>query len=116
MTDEATKDDAQAASWAIVELMGHRKLAGLVSEETKFGTAMLRIDVPAIGDIAAFTQYYGGTSIYAMTPCSEQVARGVAAKIQARPVQVWDLAAVTSDPQARLSFRSIDEDDEDRPF
>ncbi len=82
MTDEATKDDAQAASWAIVELMGHRKLAGLVSEETKFGTAMLRIDVPAIGDIAAFTQYYGGTSIYAMTPCSEQVARGVAAKIQ----------------------------------
>jgi hypothetical protein len=30
--------------WAILELMGHRKLAGLVSEETHFGVALCRID------------------------------------------------------------------------
>ena len=111
MSDE-TVDTTPAASWAIVELMGHRKLAGLVSEETRFGTAMCRIDVPAAGEIAAFTQYYGGQSIYAMTPVSEQVARGVAAKLQARPVSVWDLAAVAGDRQARLEF-SADREAED---
>ena len=74
MSDE-TADTTPAASWAVVELMGHRKLAGLVSEEIRFGVPMCRIDVPANGEIAAFTQLYGGASIYAMTPVSEKAVR-----------------------------------------
>ena len=117
MTTESTTDDTPAASWAIVELMGHRKLAGLVSEEIRFGAPMCRIDVPAIGEVAAFTQYYGGHAIFSMTPVSEQVARGVAAKLQARAVSVYDLKAVTGDPQSRLAFREdrsggLDDDDD----
>ena len=112
MTTESTIDDTPAASWAIVELMGHRKLAGLVSEEIRFGAPMCRIDVPAIGEVAAFTQYYGGQAIFSMTPVSEQVARGVAAKLQARAVSVYDLKAVTGDPQSRLEFRGGGSDDD----
>ena len=111
--DDAPREQAEAASWAIVELMGHRKLAGLVSEEIHFGVPMCRIDVPANGEIAAFTQLYGGGSIYAMTPVSEQVARGMAARLQARPVQVWDLAAIAGDRQARLALPGKHDDDED---
>ncbi len=33
--------------WAIVELMGHVKLAGKLTEEEKFGTKMGRLDIPA---------------------------------------------------------------------
>ncbi len=33
--------------WCILELMGHRKLAGLVAQQEIAGAAFLRIDVPA---------------------------------------------------------------------
>lgn len=74
---------------------------------------MCRIDVPAIGEIAAFTQLYGGQAIYAMTPVSEQVARGVATRLQARPVSIWDIAAVAGDRQARLALPGRHDDDDD---
>lgn len=32
--------------WAVVELMGHVKLAGRLTEEEKFGTKMGRLDIP----------------------------------------------------------------------
>ena len=35
-----------APKWAIVELMGHLRLAGLLSEEEHFGAKMGRIDIP----------------------------------------------------------------------
>ena len=34
-------------TWAIVELMGHVKLAGKLSEEERFGVKMGRLDIPA---------------------------------------------------------------------
>ena len=36
-----------APVWAIVELMGHVRLAGRLSEEEKFGAKMGRLDIPA---------------------------------------------------------------------
>lgn len=32
--------------WAILELMGHRRLGGRVSQVEQYGVPMLRIDVP----------------------------------------------------------------------
>ena len=40
MTDAGKKE-----FWAIVELMGHQRIAGKVSEETIGGAALLRVDV-----------------------------------------------------------------------
>ncbi len=34
--------------WAIVEVMGHQKFAGMVHEQQVAGVGMLRIDVPAV--------------------------------------------------------------------
>lgn len=39
-------DDSLFEGWAIVELMGHRRLAGWVSEVEIAGAPMLRLDVP----------------------------------------------------------------------
>lgn len=72
--------------FAVVELMGHRRLAGYVREVSMFGTAMLRVDVP--GDEpenAHATQYYGGGSIYALTPCSEEIARALSKHARETP-------------------------------
>ncbi len=71
--------------WAIVEIMGHRKCAGRVREEERFGAKMLRIDVPRLeaapiaeeGKPIPFhvagwvSQFYGGPSIFSYTPSDE---------------------------------------------
>jgi hypothetical protein len=60
--------------WAMVEIFGHRSHAGRVREEERFGSKMLRIDVPIKGDPVANgwkTHYYGGSSIFSYTPTDE---------------------------------------------
>jgi hypothetical protein len=58
-------------TWAIVELMGHRTRAGLVSEVELFGAKMLRIDIPGVDSPA----HYSAAAIYGITVCSEETAR-----------------------------------------
>ncbi|MGB0747166.1 MAG: hypothetical protein ACPGO3_00325 [Magnetospiraceae bacterium] len=67
---------AAYTGWAIVELMGHRVIAGQVQEVSQFGCSMLRVDVPGTDGIVA-SQFYGGNAIYCLTPCDETAARGV---------------------------------------
>lgn len=97
---ETTKD----ATWAIVEIMGHQKYAGLCTEQPVAGVNMLRIDVPESGAEPAFTKLFGGTAIFSMTPVSEEVARAVARSIQKAPVNVWELPA---DLRQKIEQRTI---------
>lgn len=95
--------------WAIVELMGHVRLAGLVSEEEHFGAKLGRIEIPG-PEGQAVTQYFGGGSVYRITPCSEEIARAVAARSAAAPVHAWEMRALpASDPHSPVV---TDEDDE----
>lgn len=57
--------------WSIVELMGHRQLAGRVSEIQRYGTTMMRIDVPQ-KDGSMVTQFYGGAAVYSETPSTKE--------------------------------------------
>jgi hypothetical protein len=79
--------------WAIVEIMGHQKFAGWLTEQTIAGAGMLRLDVPAVGELPGFTRLFNTASVYLITPTSEQVARQVAAALKQQPVTVWDLPA-----------------------
>lgn len=81
--------DKLFSGWAIVELMGHVRIAGRVSEEEHFGAKLGRIDIP---DKDGFTtQFFGGGSVYRMTPTTEEIARKVAESSQPEPVYAWDL-------------------------
>lgn len=60
--------------WVFLELMGHRQRVGLAREEEIAGGMMLRIDIPTDGEDYA-TEYYGSSSIYALRPITEEVAR-----------------------------------------
>ena len=81
---------SDAESWAIVELMGHVKIAGRLTEEERFGAKMGRLDIPlSEGDFV--TQYFGGGSVYRITAVTEEVARRVAkASGDVAPVRPWD--------------------------
>lgn len=88
MTDETTT----FSEWCIVELMGHRRLAGLLTEQEIAGKGFLRLDVPGDGPIWAATQFYSPGSVYCITPVAETVARKIAADNKPRPATRWELS------------------------
>jgi hypothetical protein len=87
MADAKTID-----GWAVLELMGHRRMAGRVTEALVGGTTLLRIDIPR-NDGSTVTQFYGVGSVYCITPTTEEVARAVALANPPEPVHPWELRA-----------------------
>ena len=77
--------------WCVLELMGHRRLAGFVREATIGGGSFIRIDVPGADGQPGATQFYAPGSVYAITPTTEDVARRFAARAQPEPIQEWEL-------------------------
>lgn len=69
----AVTAEAPAFEWAIVEIFGHRRHAGRIREEERFGAKMLRIDVPVEGkaDGRYETLWYGGSSIFSLALTDE---------------------------------------------
>lgn len=59
-------------SWAMLELMGHRRMAGYVSEVEMFGTTMVRLDMPQPDRDTPDTQFYSAAAVYCVTPMSEE--------------------------------------------
>ena len=79
-------------SWAIVELFGHNRIAGKVSEASIGGCSFIRVDVPNDeGEGFRFTRYFGNGAIYALNPVEEKVARVAAMNISAAPVNVYNM-------------------------
>jgi len=72
--NEVASSEDDGWEWGIVEIFGHRRHAGRVREEERFGTKMLRIDVPVKGDPIANgweTHWYGGSSIFSFALTNE---------------------------------------------
>lgn len=68
--------------WGVVEVMGHRRLAGWVSEEVRFGVTMLRVDVP-MENGPAVTQYYHPNSLFSVTPTTTEVVKRLNTRVTA---------------------------------
>jgi hypothetical protein len=79
--------------WAIVELFGHQKIAGRVSEQVIGGCSFVRVDVPETENetekAPAFTKLYGNGAIYAITITDEKSARMAARTCVQEPMDVW---------------------------
>jgi hypothetical protein len=122
-TPRVEKDDA-FESWAFVELFGHMRIAGKVSESTIGGCSFVRLDVPATTGKPGYTRYLGNGAIYSITPCSEEYARLAAHTIERYrdpiPVDIpKQLAAHTGGSEEDATWDSLagdddDDDDEDR--
>lgn len=72
MTDEVAITPP-AGEYAIVECLGHRTLVGRTSEVERFGTKMLAVE-PIFRNELLPAVLIGGSSLYAFTPCSADVA------------------------------------------
>ena len=108
----------QFASWAILELMGHRRLAGYVTEAEVAGGKFIRIDVPGKDGhgprSTVATQFYAASSVYCLTPTTEEIARKVAESAQVMPAVEWDLRrALAAAPAERVPAGPVDDDFDD---
>lgn len=77
--------------WALVELFGHNRIAGKVTEAEIGGGALIRVDVPAVKDRDPLTKYYNVKAIYGITPVDEATARRMAESIDAAPINAYSL-------------------------
>lgn len=127
--------DAQEGfeGWAIVELFGHKRLAGRVSSQVVAGASLVRIDVPDTPAdhrpaTQAYTKLHGVAAIYGITPVSEDVARRAAREIERwndpLPVQLPALLAAVGSTDAATDdagdysvsgFGAGDDEEDDLP-
>lgn len=108
--------------WAIVELFGHQRIAGRVTEETIGGSSFVRVDVPAcegIGSIAAtqaFTKLFGQGAIYAISFVDEAAARMTARDLRVQPIDTYQLRRALLDLPAIGNSRQSELLDDDVPI
>ena len=77
--------------YAIIELFGHNKIAGKVSEQNMGAFTFCRIDVPETPQQPSFTRLVNPSAIYAINPVTEEVMIKMAENIQTKPIEAWDV-------------------------
>lgn len=111
-----SEDQQKFETWAVVEIMGHKRHAGAVTEQQVAGDTFLRIDVPATKSSEAYTKLYGAAAIFSITPTTEETARLAAAHIE----RYNDPLPVHLPTERQLPAGVVDgdweEDDDDRPL
>lgn len=98
--------------WALVELFGHQKIVGKVSEATLAGGAFLRVDVPAVAENKAYTRFYGPSAIYSISPITEEIALALISQYRNEPVSRFDLPRLAEKVKDEVSFPSAWDDDD----
>ncbi len=89
--------------WAIVELFGHQRIAGRVTEQTIGGCAFVRIDVPACEAAGsnpatqAFTKLFGNGAIYGISFVDEATACMAARQLRVQPINTFELRRALQD-------------------
>lgn len=98
--------------WGVVELFGHSRIAGKVTEVSIGGIPFIRVDVPETEGINAYTKYFGDKAIYSILPTGEIEAKLYAESLRVKPVETWMLP----DRVQRLMLQPSISEDEDEAF
>lgn len=77
--------------FAIVELFGHTKIAGKITEQSIGPATFVRVDVPETEAQPPFTRLLNPSAIYAINPVTEEVMKHMAGNFQQQPIQSWDI-------------------------
>jgi len=115
MTAQPATDQRETfEGFAVLELMGHRRLAGWVSEQEIAGHGMLRIDIPNTGEDQeqrewASTHYYAPAALYSIIPCGKDEAYAIAESQMPQPISEWDVRSLLPDIKEQVR-RSIEDD------
>lgn len=100
--------------WCVVEIMGHKKFAGFVTEQSLGGSSFVRIDVPEITlangtQLPAFTKLFGAGSIYCLSPCTEETAKAFAAQLRSEAFALYEAPRLPAPRPAENSGYSYPE-------
>lgn len=88
-------ETAKFNCWCLIELFGHSRIAGRVTEQVIAGAGFVRVDVPelpAVGQCkprTAFTRMFGTGAIYSITPVDEGTACAAAQSMRVEPVDMY---------------------------
>lgn len=105
--------EAKFESWAVVELFGHQKVAGKVSEQTIGAETFLRVDVPH-GE-GEYSRLFGKGAIYCINLCDEATARAAAGYIRP-PLKAYEPLPQLAAPEAGVPIRDRRDDADDVPY
>lgn len=97
---------------AVIELFGHQRMSGVVTEQTIGSASFIRIDVPETKEQPKFTRILNPSSIYAINPVTEEVMLHMAKAIQNKPIDSWDFRTM----QKKLMSLKGQEEDNDLPI
>ncbi|GAB3164628.1 hypothetical protein [Telluribacter humicola] len=76
--------------WAIVSMMGHQQIAGMLDEYQIGGQSFIRVTVPETSKQPSFTRLLTSNAVYSIDFCDEQTARWKAENLDAAPIASWD--------------------------
>lgn len=106
--------------WCVVEIMGHKRFAGLVSEQAIGGASFVRVDVPAVTAsdgtlLPAFSKLFGAASIYCLSPCTEETARAFAVEMRSESFNRYEAPRIVHNPKPDSDDVTlvVDDDDDD---
>lgn len=92
-------------AWALVELFGHQRIVGRVTEQAIGGASFIRVDVPGPDGEVRFTRLYGAAAIYSINPIERDTAVALAQRCGAEPVKAYEI------PQLPAPVESTEGDD-----
>ena len=104
----STPDSTTPTRWAVLELFGHGRIAGAVSEQQLGSETFIRVDVPEVTFveeayvdgvrtpqrrvIQAHTKLLGGKAVYGIAYVDEAAALLAAHRIKYTPIKEWELS------------------------
>lgn len=100
-------DQANFSHWAILEVFGHEKYAGKVSTETIGSTSMIKLEVPEIVNekvtLPGFIKFLNHTSIFSITPVTEEYAKEMAKTLSKHPIEGYEHRTVIEQLAQRMT-------------
>lgn len=94
---------------AIIELFGHQRMAGKVTEQTIGGASFVRIDVPESKTQPSFSRMLNPSAIYAINPVTEEVMIEMVDRLEKKPIESWDIREM----QKKLLLLDANKTDDD---
>jgi hypothetical protein len=102
-------EEPKQEQFAVVEMMGHRKIAGAIKQSELAPGALIRVDVfGAHGEIER-TEHVGSSAIYDITICSEQTAKAAAIAHSPTPSFAYDILRERPERQLAMGFGDDDQ-------
>jgi hypothetical protein len=95
---------------ALIELFGHGKIAGFVTEFQISGATFIRVDVPETPNQKGFTRLLNPGAIYAINPVTAEIMLAMARKMEVKPIELWDISEIIKSQIKSLKEQNNEEE------